>query len=162
MSGHNNILGSVFRELDQLKRGDAIDVYSGGTRYQYAVDEVLIFFFALVAAPHECFVPLLLAAHQHRPASAQMRQCNHRPHVQIAEHARVKPVTDFRQRIDHVFTRYTAVAEQGVDERVGECIDMAITEVLQHIENAASFGNAVVNRRGERGRRTHAATLPLD
>ena len=42
MSGHNNILGSVFRELDQLKRGDTIDVYSGGTRYQYAVDEVLI------------------------------------------------------------------------------------------------------------------------
>lgn len=42
MSGHNNILGSVFRELDQLKRGDKLDVYAGGTRYTYAVDEVLI------------------------------------------------------------------------------------------------------------------------
>lgn len=42
MSGHNNILGSVFRELDQLKRGDEIDVYAGGKKYKYAVDEVLI------------------------------------------------------------------------------------------------------------------------
>lgn len=42
MSGHNNILGSVFRELDQLKRGDELSVYSGGAEYTYVVDEVLI------------------------------------------------------------------------------------------------------------------------
>lgn len=42
MSGHNNILGSVFRELDQLKRGDTMEVYSGGVEYAYAVEEVLI------------------------------------------------------------------------------------------------------------------------
>ena len=42
MSGHNNILGSVFRELDQLKRGDEIDVYAGGVQYAYVVEEVLI------------------------------------------------------------------------------------------------------------------------
>ena len=42
MSGHNNILGSVFRQLDQLKRGDTLEVFSGGTEYTYAVDEVLI------------------------------------------------------------------------------------------------------------------------
>ena len=42
MSGHNNILGSVFRELDQLKRGDTLEVFAGGSEYAYAVDEVLI------------------------------------------------------------------------------------------------------------------------
>jgi sortase A len=42
MSGHNNILGSVFRELDQLKGGDTLEVFAGGTEYTYAVDEVLI------------------------------------------------------------------------------------------------------------------------
>lgn len=42
MSGHNNILGSVFRELDQLKRGDEVNVYAGGAEYTYVVDEVLI------------------------------------------------------------------------------------------------------------------------
>jgi sortase A len=42
MSGHNNILGSVFRELDQLKRGDTLEVFAGGTEYTYAVDEVMI------------------------------------------------------------------------------------------------------------------------
>lgn len=42
MSGHNNILGSVFRELDQLKPADLIEVYAGGNQYRYAVDEVLI------------------------------------------------------------------------------------------------------------------------
>ena len=42
MSGHNNILGSVFRQLDQLKRGDTLEVFAGGTEYSYAVDEVLI------------------------------------------------------------------------------------------------------------------------
>jgi sortase A len=42
MSGHNNILGSVFRELDQLKRGDTLEVFSGGEEYIYTVEEVLI------------------------------------------------------------------------------------------------------------------------
>jgi LPXTG-site transpeptidase (sortase) family protein len=42
MSGHNNILGSVFRELDQLKQGDKLEVFAGGTEYTYAVEEVLI------------------------------------------------------------------------------------------------------------------------
>lgn len=42
MSGHNNILGSVFRELDQLKRGDAITVWSGDQSFEYQVDNVLI------------------------------------------------------------------------------------------------------------------------
>jgi sortase A len=42
MSGHNNILGSVFRELDQLKRGDTLEVFSGGEEYVYTVEEVLI------------------------------------------------------------------------------------------------------------------------
>jgi sortase A len=42
MSGHNNILGSVFRQLDQLKRGDNLKVFAGGTEYTYTVDEVLI------------------------------------------------------------------------------------------------------------------------
>jgi sortase A len=42
MSGHNNILGSVFRELDQLKRGDTLKVSVGGGEYIYSVDEVLI------------------------------------------------------------------------------------------------------------------------
>lgn len=42
MSGHNNILGSVFRELDQLKRGDAITVWAGSQSFPYEVDKVMI------------------------------------------------------------------------------------------------------------------------
>ena len=42
MSGHNNILGSVFRELDQLKRGDEITVWSGSRAFVYNVDKVMI------------------------------------------------------------------------------------------------------------------------
>ena len=42
MSGHNNILGSVFRELDQLKRGDPITVWAGGQSFDYQIDQVLI------------------------------------------------------------------------------------------------------------------------
>ncbi len=42
MSGHNNILGAVFRELDQLKRGDLITVWSGDHAFDYAVDKVMI------------------------------------------------------------------------------------------------------------------------
>jgi len=42
MSGHNNILGAVFRELDQLKKGDAISVWVGKSLYSYAVDQVVV------------------------------------------------------------------------------------------------------------------------
>ncbi|MCC6455360.1 MAG: sortase [Caldilineaceae bacterium] len=42
MSGHNNILGAVFRELDQLKRGDTITVWAGAHLYTYAVDQVVV------------------------------------------------------------------------------------------------------------------------
>ena len=42
MSGHNNILGSVFRELDQLKRGDEITVWAGTESFAYQVDNVMI------------------------------------------------------------------------------------------------------------------------
>lgn len=42
MSGHNNILGSVFRELDQLKRGDQITVWAGNQPFNYRVDKVMI------------------------------------------------------------------------------------------------------------------------
>lgn len=42
LSGHNNIKGAVFRELDQLKRGDKIELMAGGVEYDYTVDEVLI------------------------------------------------------------------------------------------------------------------------
>lgn len=42
LSGHNNIKGAVFRELDQLKRGDEILLWSNGRKYNYQVDKVLI------------------------------------------------------------------------------------------------------------------------
>lgn len=42
MSGHNNILGAVFRELDQLKQGDEAVVWSGGKRYTYTIDRVMV------------------------------------------------------------------------------------------------------------------------
>ncbi|MCB0112126.1 MAG: sortase [Caldilineaceae bacterium] len=42
MSGHNNILGSVFRELDQLKRNDEITVWSGDQSFAYRIDKVVI------------------------------------------------------------------------------------------------------------------------
>lgn len=42
LSGHNNIKGAVFRELDQLKRGDEVQLLAGGVEYDYTVDEVLI------------------------------------------------------------------------------------------------------------------------
>lgn len=61
MSGHNNILGSVFRELDRLKPGDAIEVYSGGAQHDYVVDEVLI-------------VPEKYASLQQRKANARYIQ----------------------------------------------------------------------------------------
>ena len=42
LSGHNNILGAVFKELDQLRAGDEAVVWAGGVRYTYRVDQVLI------------------------------------------------------------------------------------------------------------------------
>lgn len=42
LSGHNNILGAVFRELDQLKRGDRAYLFVGDSTYEYAIDQVLI------------------------------------------------------------------------------------------------------------------------
>ena len=42
MSGHNNILGAVFRELDQLKQGDEITVWANGRPYLYTVDQVVV------------------------------------------------------------------------------------------------------------------------
>lgn len=42
LSGHNNIKGAVFRELDQLKKNDEIDLWSNGKRYQYRVDKVMV------------------------------------------------------------------------------------------------------------------------
>lgn len=42
MSGHNNILGAVFRELDQLKKGDPIAVWMGAQLFNYAVSQIVI------------------------------------------------------------------------------------------------------------------------
>ncbi len=42
MSGHNNILGAVFRELDQLKQGDPITVWAGNHLFAYTVDQVIV------------------------------------------------------------------------------------------------------------------------
>lgn len=42
LSGHNNIKGAVFRQLDQLQRGDQATLYVGDKAYVYAVDAVMI------------------------------------------------------------------------------------------------------------------------
>jgi len=42
LSGHNNIMGAVFRELDQLSRGDIATLYVDGVPHAYAVQRVLI------------------------------------------------------------------------------------------------------------------------
>ncbi len=42
MSGHNNILGAVFRELDQLKKGNELILYAGARQAFYAVEQVVI------------------------------------------------------------------------------------------------------------------------
>lgn len=42
LSGHNNILGAVFRELDQLKKGDTATLWAGGRPYDYRIDKVMI------------------------------------------------------------------------------------------------------------------------
>ena len=41
-AGWHNIKGAVFRELDQLKKNDEIDLWSNGKRYQYRVDKVMV------------------------------------------------------------------------------------------------------------------------
>ena len=42
LSGHNNVAGAVFRELDQLKKGDEAIVWSGGRRFRYLIENVMI------------------------------------------------------------------------------------------------------------------------
>jgi sortase A len=42
MSGHNNILGAVFRELDQLRRGETIIVAAEEVQQRYVIDQVMI------------------------------------------------------------------------------------------------------------------------
>ncbi len=42
LSGHNNIKGAVFRELDLLKRGDPALLYVDNQTFEYVVDKVLI------------------------------------------------------------------------------------------------------------------------
>jgi sortase A len=42
MSGHNNIMGAVFRELDQLKKGDPITVWMSNHLFTYTVDQVVV------------------------------------------------------------------------------------------------------------------------
>lgn len=37
LAGHNDIYGEVFRDLDQLKTGDEVIVYSGEQRYRYII-----------------------------------------------------------------------------------------------------------------------------
>ncbi|HSJ53138.1 MAG TPA: sortase [Anaerolineae bacterium] len=40
ISGHRNIYSEVFRDLDDLKVGDAIELVAGDQRYVYHVDEI--------------------------------------------------------------------------------------------------------------------------
>lgn len=42
LSGHNNILGAVFRELDLLRKGDEIVLWSGEEQFVYSVSQVVI------------------------------------------------------------------------------------------------------------------------
>jgi sortase A len=42
MSGHNNILGAVFREIDLLRRGDEIEIWGETTQSTYVVHDVWI------------------------------------------------------------------------------------------------------------------------
>lgn len=42
MSGHNNIKGAVFRDLDKLKVGDKLTVYTSETSYTYTVTQAMI------------------------------------------------------------------------------------------------------------------------
>ncbi|MBX3053611.1 MAG: sortase [Caldilineaceae bacterium] len=42
ISGHNNIEGSVFRDLYQLQPGEIVQVYADGFRYDYIVEDQFI------------------------------------------------------------------------------------------------------------------------
>lgn len=42
LSGHNNIQGAVFRELDQLKAGDVATIWSGAAQYDYEITDVFV------------------------------------------------------------------------------------------------------------------------
>lgn len=42
LSAHNNIKGAIFRELDQLKKGDEVTIWSGEHRIRYFVNQVMI------------------------------------------------------------------------------------------------------------------------
>lgn len=42
LSGHNNMLGAVFREMDRLEVGDVATLWSGGIRYDYEIEAVHI------------------------------------------------------------------------------------------------------------------------
>ena len=42
LSGHNNILGAVFRELDQLRQGDPMSLWLKNRPYSYAVEQVIV------------------------------------------------------------------------------------------------------------------------
>lgn len=42
LSGHNNIRGAVFRELDRLKKGDEAIIWYGSRKYTYTVERVMI------------------------------------------------------------------------------------------------------------------------
>lgn len=58
MSGHNNILGAVFRDLDRLRKDDAIRVWVGAQRYDYRVQQVIV-------------MPETKATHEQRVANAR-------------------------------------------------------------------------------------------
>jgi sortase A len=42
LSGHNNIRGAVFRELDRLKKGDQAILWASGHNVRYIVEQVMI------------------------------------------------------------------------------------------------------------------------
>lgn len=58
LSGHNNILGAVFRELDRLRQGHTVTLWVGEQRYEYAVQQVVV-------------LPELKATHEQRIANAR-------------------------------------------------------------------------------------------
>jgi sortase A len=42
LTGHNDIYGEVFKDLDQLEAGDEITIYSANNSYKYVVTETQI------------------------------------------------------------------------------------------------------------------------
>jgi sortase A len=42
LSAHNNVLGAVFRELDQLRRNDTLAIWAGQRRFDYVIQDVII------------------------------------------------------------------------------------------------------------------------